>query len=188
MTDHLSALVLDEVAAGLVPAPEHLASCAECRSRLDALRAQNAAFLALPRAQAQRQSLLTARTTRAPLVAVALALAAAVALFFVVPRTADTRIKGAPEVVLLDAQGQAVSHAMVGATLTLAVGGAGFSQVTVTARGTDGASAVLYEGPLRAGARVPLTTLEVTPGDVEVTAQFTDGARHETATMRLQVP
>lgn len=188
--EHLTELQLDELAAGLTPPGDHLPGCGACLARLDARRAENAAFLAQPKARAQLAALTPAQPARrvAPWVGLGLAIAAGLTLLFVWPKGEDTRLKGAPAIMLLDARDTAVSHAPVGARLTLAAGGAGFTHVTVTARSADGSTAVLFDGPLAPGARVPLSTLEVTPGDVDVTADFSDGARHQTASTRLQVP
>ncbi len=193
MSDHLSSLELDEVASGLSAGPPHLASCAECRARVSAVKQQNAALLARPEAKRQREALLPAAPRRSTLrlVAVLVPLAAALALFFVWPRPATPtgdRIKGAPSVVLLDDHGNAVTHARPGQQLTLAVGAPGFKRVAIFTTGTDGGREPLWAGSIEDGPRVQLMQLEVTPGDVEVTAEFDEGPRRTTATTRLQVP
>ena len=192
MSEHLSALQLDEVVAGLGEPPAHLASCAQCAARLSALKAESAAFLARPEAKKQLEVLAPAPPRRLSLVPiVALAAAAAVALFFAWPRggAPEDRIKGAPSVVLLDAAGNSVTHASPGSRLTLAVGGAGFQTVEVFATDAEGKKESLYSGNVAAGARVPLTQLEVTPGDVTVTAVFArDGDEKQTVSVRLSVP
>lgn len=188
MSEHLSPLQLDEIAAGLVPAPEHATSCAQCGQRLEELRRQSAAFLARPEARQQLQQLSPAPPRRSFLrvLAVAIPLAAGVALFLAWPRApVEDRIKGAPTVMLLDGSGQAVTHAAPGQKLTLAVGSAGFSRVRVVAVDAAGKKDELYSGPIAAGAKVPLMQLEVTPGDVTVTAEFEGGT---TASVRLAVP
>ncbi len=189
MSDHLSALALDELAAGLTPdEPAHLATCAPCRDRLAALRAANATFLAQPKAKAQLDRLAPPR--RLPWGRlVALPLAAALALFVLWPRppTGDL-IKGAPTVVLLDAAGNVVKEAKPGQRLDLAVGAPGFHRVTVYATGPDGKREQLYSGAIGDAARTTVMQLEVTPGDVEVTAEFEDGARHALVSTHLKVP
>ncbi|MGV3624441.1 MAG: hypothetical protein ACO1OB_26720, partial [Archangium sp.] len=171
MTEHLSSLQLDEIAAGLVAKPEHLTSCAECSSKLATLEKQNAAFLAMPRAQAQRADFAKPKR-RAVLWLVPLAAAIAIGVF-VQRDDSSERLKGSASIVLLDARGEVVTDATVGQKLTLAVGGAGARSVKVV----DAASGEeIFAGPITAGARVPLTELEVTPGDVTLRADFDDGA------------
>jgi anti-sigma factor RsiW len=189
VNEHLSVLQLDEVAAGLSPAPEHLATCAKCAAELAALRAQSAAFLARPEAKQQLANLAPAPPRRNLVPFVVLAAAAAMALFFAVPRAGnEDRIKGAPSVVLLDEAGNVVTHAAPGSRLTLAVGGAGFPRVEVFAVDAEGKKEPLYSGVVAAGARVPLTQLEVTPGDVTVTAVFEREAQQQSVSVKLAVP
>jgi hypothetical protein len=191
MNEHLSALQLDEIVAGLNPAPLHLAGCAECSQRVEALKKESAAFLARPEARAQLERLSPAPQRRSFLrvLAIAVPLAAGLALFFAWPRPGvEDRIKGAPTIALLDEAGNAVTHAAPGRKLTLAVGAAGFPRVTVTAVDASGKIDALYSGPVAAGARVPLMQLEVTPGDVTVTAVFERGAEKQAASVRLAVP
>lgn len=191
MSEHLSPLQLDELVAGLAPPPEHLAGCADCAQRLAALRAESAAFLARPEAKRQLQHLAPARPARSPwrVLALVAPLAAGVALFLAWPKApVEDRIKGAPTVMLLDEAGLAVTHAAPGKKLTLAVGSAGFTRVHVFALDATGKRDELYTGPVAAGSRVPLRQLEVTPGDVTVTAEFEDGAERRTARITLAVP
>ena len=192
MSEHLSALQLDEIAAGLAPAPEHLAGCAECGQRLEALRKERAAFLARPEAKRQLERLAPAPERRSFLrvLAIVVPLAAGLALFFAWPRTppVEDRIKGAPTVVLLDGSGTAVTHAAPGTKLTLAVGTGGFPRVRVFSLDAQGKKEPLYSGPVAAGARVPLMQLEVTPGDVTVTAEFEGDSGQQSASVTLAVP
>jgi hypothetical protein len=189
VSEHLSPLQLDEIAAGLMPAPQHATSCAQCATHLEDLRKQSAAFLARPEAKQQLQRLSPAAPPRRSflrVLAIAVPLAAGLALFLAWPRApVEDRIKGAPTVMLLDGSGQAVTHANPGQKLTLAVGSAGFSRVRVVAVDTAGKKDELYAGPIAAGAKVPLMQLEVTPGDVTVTAEFEGGT---SASVRLAVP
>ncbi|MFZ5440423.1 MAG: hypothetical protein ACOZQL_10460 [Myxococcota bacterium] len=192
MSDHLSPLALDEVAAGLSTGEPHLATCAGCRAKVDARRAANAAFLARPEARRKLEQLAPPRRSPAPrLLALVVPLAAALALVFFWPRGAPTepaeRLKGAPAVSLRDAAGNAVTAATVGQQLTLSVAAAGFSQVTIVSRAPDGGHETLFSGGIEGDGRVDLLQLEVTPGDVELTADFTDGQRHQTAQTRLEV-
>lgn len=190
MSEHLTALQLDEVVAGLGEAPPHLATCAQCLARVAALKAQSAAFLARPEAKRQLEALSPPprRSLMAPILA--LAAAAAIALFFAWPREVpEERLKGAPSVVLLDSAGNTVTHASPGSRLTLAVGAAGFQRVEVFAIDAAGKKEPLYSGKVAAGARVPLAQLEVTPGDVTVTAVFArDGTEQKTVSVKLTVP
>lgn len=191
MTEHLSALQLDEVAAGLAPAPEHLASCSECSKQLAQLRAESAAFLARPEAQRQLGQLLPPPRRRPllRLLAIALPLAAVLALLLSWPRApVEDRIKGTPTVMLLDGTGSPVTHAAPGTKLTLVVGAAGFPRVTVFTIAEDGTKEPLYAGAVAAGARVPLMKLEVTPGDVTVMAVFERDAESQSVSVRLAVP
>ena len=58
----------------------------------------------------------------------------------------------------------------------------------MTAVDATGKKDTLFTGPVAAGARVPLMQLEVTPGDVTVTAVFERGAESQSASVRLAVP
>ena len=191
MSEHLSALQLDELAAGLSAAPPHLATCDACARKLEALRTEQAAFLARPEAKRQLDTLMPAPQPRSFLrvLAIALPLAAGLTLFFAWPRAPiEDRIKGAPTVMLLDEAGKVVTHAAPGERLTLAVGSAGFSRVEVFALDARGNKEPLYSGDVAPGALVPLTRLEVTPGDVTVTAVFERGAERQSVSVRLAVP
>lgn len=191
MTEHLSALQLDELAAGLTTPPEHLASCPQCLKQLAQLRAESAAFLARPEAQQQLGRLLPPPQRRplGRLLAIALPLAAVLALLLTWPKApVEDRIKGAPTVMLLDGTGNPVTHAAPGTKLTLVVGSAGFPRVTVFTLAEDGTREPLYAGPVAAGARVPLMKLEVTPGDVTVVAVFERDAESQSVSVRLAVP
>lgn len=188
MSEHLSALQLDEIATGLVAAPEHVSSCAVCAERLAALRTSYSSFLARSEAQQQMKALQPRRSS-VRLVAVAASLAAALALFFAWPNSPNAeRLKGSPTVMLLDEAGQPVTHAAPGSKLTLAVGSAGFSRVRIVATDDAGKEDELYRGPVAAGTRVPLMQLEVSPGDVTVTAEFESETEKRVVSMRLGVP
>jgi len=191
VSEHLSALQLDEIVAGLAPAPEHLARCADCSARLEALRQESAAFLSRPEAMAQLARLAPAPPPRSflRLAALAVPLAAGLAIFLAWPKApVEDRIKGAPTVVLLDVSGNAVTHAAPGTKLTLAVGSGGFPRVRVFAIDAQGNKESLYSGPVASGARVPLSQLEVTPGDVTVTAEFESTTEQRSASVQLAVP
>lgn len=188
MTEHLSSLQLDEIAAGLVTAPEHVSSCTQCAESLAVLRVSSSSFLARPEAQRQMKALLTRRSL-VPVFAVAASFAAAVVLFLAWPQpTTGDRLKGSPTVMLLDESGQPVTHAPPGSKLTLAVGTAGFSRVRVFATDDAGKKDELYRGAVSPGARVPLMQLEVSPGDVTVTAEFESETEQRVVSTRLAVP
>lgn len=192
MSEHLSSLQLDEVAAGLVAPPAHVAACAECSQRLDTLKTQSVAFLRRPEAKKQLEKLSPPPVRRGSflrVLAVVVPLAAGLALFLAWPRApVEDRIKGAPTVVLLDAAGNLVTHAPVGTKLTLAVGAAGFPRVSVFTVNADGTKDSLYSGAVAAGARVPIAQLEVTPGDVTVMAVFERDTERQSVSVRLAVP
>lgn len=191
MSEHLSALELDELAAGLMVAPQHLATCEACARKLQALQQQHAAFLARPEAKRQLEQLAPSAPRRTFLrgLAIALPLAAGLALFFAWPRgPVEDRIKGAPTLMLLNEAGKVVTHAAPGDRLTLAVGSAGFSRVEVFAVDGNGLEEPLYSGDVASGALVPLMRLEVTPGDVTVIAVFERGAQKQRVSVRLAVP
>ncbi len=191
MSEHLSPLQLDEVVAGLGAVPAHLEQCAQCTQQVAQLRAQSAAFLARPEAKRQLEALAPKpqRGSLSRVLAIALPLAAGIALFFAWPReVSEDRVKGAPTIMLLDGAGNAVTHAAPGSRLTLAVGAAGFSRVEVFAVDAEGKKESLYSGAVAAGARVPLTQLEVTPGDVTVTAVFEREAEQQSVSVKLAVP
>ncbi len=191
MSEHLSALQLDEVVAGFGEAPAHLSHCAQCRQRVEQLRVESVAFMARPEAKRQLEALAPkpARGSFLRVLAIALPLAAGIALFFAWPRAVpEDRVKGAPTIMLLDGAGNTVTHAAPGSRLTLAVGAAGFSRVEVFAVDAEGKKESLYSGAVTAGARVPLTQLEVTPGDVTVTAVFEREGDRESVSVKLAVP
>lgn len=193
MSDHLSPLALDEVAAGLSSGEPHLSGCEACRAKVAELKASNAALVARPEAGRQLGALLPAekKNNLLRIFAVVAPLAAGLVLFFAWPTAPQPgdgdRLKGAPTISLRDAQGNAVTKATPGQRLTLSVGAAGFSRVTVSSTAADGGHETLFSGGVESGAQVGLMELEVTPGDVELTAEFSDGTRTETAKVRLEV-
>ncbi len=193
MAEHLSALVLDELAAGLPVAPadaRHAKECAPCAQRLDALHTERAQIAASPRfeeaftAAVARGKVVPLRRRALAVAAPLLALAAAAAVFVLRPPARPLsdgdRLKGGPSVELLSQAGAPVTSARVGDTLTLAVGSAGFAHALVLAVDARGELTVLWPAglesePLPPGARVRLGAgFQVTPGDVEVLALFSD--------------
>lgn len=184
MTEHLSNLELDELAAGLESAPgrsAHAEQCEDCRRRLAGRRTQSESLMASvearrvlsglrgPDAREAPEARPAPKARRwlwgAPLVPVAVALA--VVLWPEPP--APVRLKGAPTVALLDSSGRAVTQARVGERVRLAVGGAGLSRVVVLAVDERGEPARLW--PLEAGeaAELPAGASVRLPADYEVT-------------------
>lgn len=181
MSAHLSALVIDELAAGLEnrDAAEHLATCPECQQRLATIRQTHDAISAMPAFQ-QRLEAVTAPSGRPWLrvVSIALPLAAALALFVFWPRGDDVVLKGVPTVELLSNE-KPVVVAKPGDRVTLAVGGAGSTHAIVFGVDASGTVTKLWPAggeaaPIAAGARVTLdVSFEVTPGDLVLFAFFT---------------
>lgn len=189
MSDHLSALRLDELAAGAgtAEAQAHLAQCQPCRERLEALQRRHEAIAASPQFKARLEALsetIERTPSRWPRVlTIALPLAAALAVIVFFPRgDRDERLKGAPTVELL-AGDRPTTHAKPGERLTLAIGGAGHTHAAVFAVDAEAQISVLWpkgatSGPIAPGARVPLgAPFEVTAGDVLVIATVGDAPR-----------
>lgn len=195
MSEHLSALSLDELASGVGAQPgaaEHVAACADCAAKLGALKASRDTLLASGDAARRLEAVLAKTAAPAPrprlklvhVAAIALPLAAGLALLIAAPvkTNDDARLKGAVTVELDDEAGRAVNVATPGQKLTLAVGAAGLPYGAVFAVDAQGAVTVLWPrgetmGAVDKGARVALATLEVTPGDVAVVAVFSKTAR-----------
>lgn len=200
MSDHLSALQLDEVAAGGAAHP-HLTSCAECTAKLEALKKQNAVVMAMPQARALESKLMAqhvAKPLAAPMRAllVLAPLAASLLLFFLWPKPPvdeDGRIKGAPMVMLLDSKGSTVTSAKVGDELSLALRFSGDQprKVAVFAIDATGKKESLWAGEVKPGEKSVITKLQVTPGNVEVVAEFSPPALRvgavESASTKLEV-
>lgn len=187
MSAHLSALELDELAAGLEhqEAAAHLATCAECQQRLATLTQAHAAISAMPAFEQRREAVKLEQPLPAPrpsrrVVSIALSLAAALAIFVLWPRGEDVRLKGTPTVELIS-NDEAVVSAKPGDRVSLAVGGAGATHAIVFGVDASGAVTKLWPargeaGAIAAGARVPLDVgFEVTPGDLVLLGFFTKG-------------
>jgi hypothetical protein len=195
MSTHLSALVIDELAAGLENrvAAEHLATCADCQQRLATVKQTHEAISVMPafRQRLEAVKFDTAVPARWPwlrVISIALPLAAALALFVFWPRGDDVLLKGTPTVELLSNE-KPVVVAKPGERVTLAVGGAGATHAIIF--GVDASGAVTKLWPaggdaarISPGARVSLDVgFEVTPGDLVLlgffskTAQPTDPIR-----------
>jgi hypothetical protein len=182
---HLSPLVLDTVAAGLPYADSarvHLGSCESCRGRLEAVKSERAATMQSSRFAAGLRRASPSPVPRlrwAPKVA-GFAIAACLSLIIgsrlVSKHEEGGRLKGQVTVEVLQGDSTPVGTAKVGDQVSLAVGGAGFSQVAVFAISADGAVTLLESSmPLAPGARVPVGKLfEVTPGSLLLFACFDD--------------
>ena len=191
MAEHVSALALDSLAGGLPVEPStstHVAGCAVCSAKLEALKAERAALILTP----QFSALMTKLAAVGPSIAapaaapakkfprwapVLLALAAALLLLVgpqLFPRDDGTILKGAQTVELLDSNGKAVTSAHLGDRLALAVGGAGAGGVVVFGIDDRGDVVVLVTPmAIPRGARVPTGKIfEVTPGSFTVVACF----------------
>jgi hypothetical protein len=173
---HLSALALDEVAAGLALQDDdrlHLETCAECRAKRDALVSSNRALLSSRPAALTFEALTPKRSPWRLALAVAVPLAAALALFLLPqPTSTDSRLKGGFTLELLDRTGKPVHTAHPGAGLDLAVGGAGAPRVAVFAIDAHRIVTPLFVGDLHGKALEKVAHLDVTPGDVTVLAVF----------------
>ncbi|MBM4781544.1 MAG: hypothetical protein GQE15_28040 [Archangiaceae bacterium] len=184
MSPHLSALVIDELAAGLpsADAAAHLATCTECQQRLAAVKQASATISAMPAFQQRLDAVtLGEPARRGPwlrLVSIALPVAAALALVVFWPRGDDVLLKGAPTVELI-ANEKPVMVAKPGDRVTLAVGGAGATHAIVFGVDASGTVTKLWPAggeaaPIAPGARVSLdVSFEVTPGDLVLLGFFT---------------
>jgi hypothetical protein len=181
MGDHLSPLALDTLAAGLPyeePARAHLESCEACRAKLETFKAEHAASLQSPRFADGLKKLAPPPSRQIPGWA-GLALAAmlvAIIGYQFVGSDSGTRLKGAVTLELLKDGKTPVSQAKVGDKVALAVGGAGYRQVSVLVIAADGEASVLFPwAPLAPGASVPVGKgFEVTPGSSAIYACFDD--------------
>jgi hypothetical protein len=195
MTDHLTALELDEVAAGLTADARvlaHSSACLDCAVRLSKLQASRAALLGSPAAARKLEALRSASGARpsvsrwprrrALAAATVLVPLAAMLLVFVTTRPdGGDRLKGAVSVEVLTEAGQPATAVRVGQHVALAVGGGGHSRAAVLAKTDVGRVVVAWPqggaetAPIAPGARVRLEPgFEVTPGSVTLYAFFSD--------------
>lgn len=190
MSEHLSALALDEAAASLplgADAQAHVQACAQCRARIEALKADNARVLASPHGVAVRNELVgrhaakAARPSRRWILPALSALAAAVVLFVFVPRPSvpsdQDRLKGSPAIAVLR-DGTTITSARVGERVGLQLSPAGLSHAAVFAV-DDGEVVRLWPRASESMARLKregIVTLddafEVTAGSVTLHAAF----------------
>jgi hypothetical protein len=197
MSEHLSALALDEAAAGEALAPEvraHLDGCAACAQKVQARKEQGAALVASSEGRRRLEAVsatVEAKPARGPapvhpLVRLAfvasLPIAAALTLFLLSPRTVE-RLKGGVSVELIDSTGTAATRVVVGQRLQLAAGPAGRSFALVFTVSEGGAVTQVWPedrrqaDPIPPGSRtILIPSLEVTPGSFTVHACFADEA------------
>lgn len=191
MSEHLSALALDTLAAELPhEGAVHLSTCAECRTRLEALKARHRQIAGMPEFKARFEAIALPRPAPqvrprrwAQVMAVALPLAAALAVVVLLsPGEDDVRLKGAPTIALVLGD-RPVTKANPGDRLGLRVGGAGHTHGAVFVIDAVGAVERLWPtsdqaAPIPTGANVPIgADFEVTPGSVEIVAIFSDRAQ-----------
>ena len=188
MSEHVSALVLDSMAAGLPVEGEaraHVDACAQCSGAVVARKAASVAFLERPEARRRLgllQSQVVVATERPAMPwwvkVFAFAVPVAVALVLVMrlgsPGGGD-RVKGAAElVVLLD--GGAVTSVPVGSAVTLAMGGGGAAYAAVLSVDESGGVDIVWpvkgdrSQRLEGGAREKLAEFQVTPGSLTLRA------------------
>jgi hypothetical protein len=197
VSEHLSALALDELAVGDLndAAAAHLEGCDGCRARLRQVKEAALHVTSMPDFERTLDALELVRPLKSPpsqkrrkflaLTALAVSLAAAVIVLVLVPRRDDTRLKGTPTVELL-LNDRPVTSGRPGDTLTLAVGGAGHTHAVVVAVDANGAVSRLWPveeraGAIAPGARVLLSpSFDVTPGSLLVLGFFTDGPQPAT--------
>ncbi len=202
MSEHVSPLVLDSVAAGLpveAEARAHVAECAQCAGAVVARKAASAAFLERPEAR-RRLGILQSQVVVAaerPAMAwwvkvLAFAVPVAVALVLVMRVGAlggGDRVKGAAELmVLLD--GGAVTSVPVGSAVTLAMGGGGAAYAAVLSVDESGGVDIVWpvkgdrSQRLEGGAREKLAEFQVTPGSLTLRAFLSDESMSLDALLR----
>ncbi|MBI3181348.1 MAG: hypothetical protein HYZ28_04325 [Myxococcales bacterium] len=189
MAEHLSNLVLDELAAGLAAPPgsqAHVDGCESCRTRLEAIARARAEAVASPRYHAIHAQLNSARPSARPwwlALLAPLAVAAVLALFVASPEEpGSTRTKGAATVrVLRGPDGESISAARIGERVVLAVGAAGRPYGLVAAIDAAGTVSVVWPARGRLSERVPPGAqarlepgFEVTPGSTLLLAVFSE--------------
>ena len=192
MSEHLSPLVLDELAVGDPndAAKAHLEGCASCRARLEEVKAAALQVMSMPRFEQTFAALEThapvvtplpkkARRLWPALVAVAVPLAAALVFLVMSPSDDGTRLKGTPTIELL-LNDRPVTKARPGETVTLAVGSVGKAHALVIAVDSSGTVSRLWpqedsSGAIAFGARVLLSpSFDVTPGSLLLVGFFSD--------------
>jgi hypothetical protein len=181
MSEHVSDLALDRHLAGETPAPEHLAGCAECTTRLEALRAERAGFAALPEIPflAARTEAAAKRSRWLGVGAAGAALAAAV-LLALLPRGEEVRTKGGDDLqIVVRRHDGAVEHlasgdrVAPGEAIRFVVDPVGERHVSII--GIDSAGVVTSYAEATVGAREALPgsiVLDETLGPERVVALF----------------
>ncbi|MCY1023424.1 hypothetical protein [Pyxidicoccus sp. MSG2] len=188
MSEHLSDLVLDELALGGRPLPAHVDACARCRARLDRFREAGAALSASGEFPRTLANVLEGAKPAAPersgfhwLRYVApIAVAAGLATVVLLREPDDgVRVKGGPFVSLVRQRDGAVDASLVpGDVVTLSVHAAPHRYALVLV--TDAAGRVSALWPARGDRSgepfaLPATpTFVVTPGSFTLDAYFSD--------------
>lgn len=185
MADHVSSLVIDSLVAGFAVEAEasaHVALCAQCQATVSSRRSMAQQVLERPEARRrlgllQSQVVVPAEVPKRPwfrVLAFALpvmVVATVVLRVVLAPVGGGDRVKGSTELRVLR-EGVAVTQAVVGDQVTLALGSAGpgfLAVVSVDARGdvdivwpAKGDASSRLEG----GANEVLAVFEVTPGSM----------------------
>jgi hypothetical protein len=179
MTNHASALELDEAAAGLGSAEvrAHVEGCPDCKSRLAQAAASREEVMRDPRF---RQTFAKLPAARAPRRWIWLLAPAAAAVLLIVLRPSPAlRAKGSASIELRSASGHDPSAPHVGDSLELRLASGGHRYAVALAIDQAGKATVLWpSGGERSGALSPgehaSVLLRVTPGAVRIIAAFSD--------------
>lgn len=188
MSEHLSDLVLDELALGGRPLPAHVEGCERCGARLARLRAQREALRTDGELPRRLERVLSGAGTRTPArpwfhwlrFTVPVAVAAGLASVVLLREPADgVRVKGGPFVSLVRQQDGAVDAPLhPGDLVTLSVHAASHRYALVLVTDAEGNVSTLW--PARSDRSgdpsvLPATpTFVVTPGSFTLDAYFSD--------------
>jgi hypothetical protein len=193
MTVHLSALTLDEAAAGLPIKQEaraHLDTCDSCKARLARLQDERKAIITHPGYEATFHRIRSVAEHRVPersrwrwLFGLLPAAAAVAVLLFVIrpaPHDDGERVKGAPSLTLVRPNGARVAPPLhPGERFSVYIHGAGQRYGLVMSVDDHGNVEQLWptqgtgSGPLTSGP-TSTGTFEVTAGDFTLYAFFSD--------------
>jgi predicted anti-sigma-YlaC factor YlaD len=184
MSDHVSSLDLDEAAAGMAEAraQAHLAACAECRGKLDAVAVSRQAVIAAPALRQTRGRLPKVRSLR-PWLWTGAAAGAAALLLVLLPLRAPrgTLAKGGAGLSLRTLAGAEATAPRIGEEVALRLSAGPHHHVLAVAIDEAGRAAPLWpageagrtSGAVRPGAHLSAPML-VTAGAVRVVAAFSD--------------
>lgn len=187
MTEHLSALDLDEVAAGLAAEAvrSHADRCADCRARVGEIQNDRSTVLADPRFAIGRQRLAAPtgeRRWRWSFAGVGvIGMAAGVALLFLVPQRLHLQPKGGrPTLALVSSDGKPVEIARMGEVVEVRANPAGHRYALIVAIDeSPPAATVLWppgagnSGAIASGKTVSVR-VRVTAGAARIVAAFSD--------------